>query len=63
MDVPLLWVREQVLVETVMPERDNLMLPVARRGLVVPKMMVQYVLTTPIALSWQVTISDCKGDS
>jgi len=40
-----------VLVETVMPERDSRMFPDARSGLEVPNNIVQYVLTTPTALS------------
>ena len=39
--VPLLKDKEQVLVDTVIPDKDNLIFPVARRGLVVPKIIVQ----------------------
>ena len=63
MDVPLLKESEHVLVDTVIPDKESRMLPEASRGLVVPKMIVQYVLTTPIALSWQLTTRDCRGDS
>ena len=50
-DVPLDIAKLHVLVDTVIPDNDNLILPDANNGLVVPNIIVQYVFTTPIALS------------
>ena len=49
--VPFMNDSEQVLVETVIPDSESRMLPEANKGLVVPNVTVQYVLTTPMALS------------
>ena len=52
-----------MLVETVIPLSTSLTLPSAKRGLDVPNYTVQKVLTTPRALSSQLTTRDWRGDS